>query len=100
MAIEAMTSIGIYRMKTIDTAGMRLPRSSFTSVRFVVTTLRNMSTPIIDCENSRVRTIWNAAKNMNGNISHTVRPNLWLDAAASQYSPKGNSKLHAAVQRF
>ena len=84
MATVAMTSIGIYKPKTNATAGTRLPSSSFISVMFVVTTLRNMSTPIIDCPNSIVITIWKAAKNTRGNIIHTIVPIFLHEESNSQ----------------
>ena len=74
------------------------PSISPTSSALVVTRLRNMSTPIMERPKRYVSTIWKAARKINGNISHTVRPTLLEKDERRAYNPQGSNILHSAMK--
>ena len=45
-----------------------------------------------------VSTIWKAARKINGNISHTVRPTLLEKDERRVYNPQGSNILHSAMK--
>ncbi len=66
-----------------------LPSNSPTSAGFVVTRFRNISTAMTLRPYSCNNTIWNAAKNISGNISSDVRPTLREMQRQSHHNPAG-----------